>query len=472
MNNRIKQIFPDDFLWGASTSAFQVEGAAYTNGKGLSVADVRTMKKNDVQMDTTISVDHYHHLEEDVALMSELGLKAYRFSINWTRIFPNGDNSVINEEGVAFYHRLIELLIQNKIEPVVTMFHFDYPMGLISKYDGWVSKEAITDFVNYAAFLLEEYGSKVNYWLTINEQNVMVGQPDILGISEKDPFELYTKAQMANLNMCLAQAQVFKLCREKYPNLNIGPAVSYITALPSSYHSSEVLLAKKLEDLFSFSLMDISIKGKIPATYLNMLEEDGIEINLTQEDLTTLAEGTANFLAVNWYCTTIFKEKANYDPRKPLLENVEIIKNPDLKHTKWGWSFDPIGLRYAMQQLHDRYPDFPVMITECGWSEEENLVDGKVHDHNRIDYLNTHIRQLGLSRYDGVNVIGFYPWSFIDLLSVNDGMEKRYGLVYVDRDNFDKRTLKRYKKDSYHFYNKVIDTNGRIVFEDGQSTQI
>ena len=373
MNN---QFFPNDFLWGASTSAFQVEGAAYAEGKGISVADLRTKKKNHIQMDTTVTVDHYHHLEEDVQLMVELGLKAYRFSISWTRIFPNGDTKEINPKGVEFYHRLIDLLNANGIEPIVTMFHFDYPMSLIEKFGGWESKQSINSFFDYATFLLKEYGSKVTYWLTINEQNVMVNQPDI------------------------------------------------------------------------------------PQQYLNMLENAGISLPISKEEMKILSEGTANYLAVNWYCTTTFRQKDVFDPKKALMENVEVCKSKWLEYTNWGWSFDPVGIRYALQQLHDRYPDIPVLITECGWSDTDELVDGKIYDNKRIAYLNDHIHQLGLSIRDGVNLIGFCPWSFIDLLSVNDGMDKRYGLVYVDRDNFNERSMKRYKKESFYFYKKVISSNG------------
>lgn len=457
MNN---QFFPNDFLWGASTSAFQVEGAAYAEGKGISVADLRTKKKNHIQMDTTVTVDHYHHLEEDVQLMVELGLKAYRFSISWTRIFPNGDTKEINPKGVEFYHRLIDLLNANGIEPIVTMFHFDYPMSLIEKFGGWESKHSINSFFDYATFLLKEYGSKVTYWLTINEQNVMVNQPDIMGIEDTDSSELYKKAQYANINMCIAQAKVFSLVEHKYPKLKVGPAVSYITALPENGTSENVLLAKTIEDMFSFSLMDISLRGKIPQQYLNMLENAGISLPISKEEMKILSEGTANYLAVNWYCTTTFRQKDVFDPKKALMENVEVCKSKWLEYTNWGWSFDPVGIRYALQQLHDRYPDIPVLITECGWSDTDELVDGKIYDNKRIAYLNDHIHQLGLSIRDGVNLIGFCPWSFIDLLSVNDGMDKRYGLVYVDRDNFNERSMKRYKKESFYFYKKVISSNG------------
>jgi len=459
-------VFPNQFLWGASTSAFQVEGAAFSYGKGVSVADIRTKKKNHIQMDTTVSVDHYHHLEEDVQLMVELGLKAYRFSINWTRILPNGDLSVINQEGVQFYHHLIDLLRENQIEPVVTMFHFDFPIALIEKYDGWLSKDAISDFYDYGSFLLKEYGGKVGYWLTINEQNVMVGQPEILGINELDEKKRYYKSQVANINMCIAQAKLFQLVHEQYPKLKIGPAVSYITALPENGESQNILLAKTIEDIFSFSLMDIALRGEIPQSYLNVLAEADIELPVADEELAIIKNGRANYLAVNWYCTTIFKKKADYNPKRSLLDNVEVVKNSKLHYTKWNWSFDPVGLRYAMQQLNDRYPHIEVLITECGWSEEEKLENGRVHDDMRIAYFREHIHQLGLAIADGVNVIGFCPWSFIDLLSVNDGMEKRYGLVYVDRDNFNERSLKRYKKDSFYYYQEVIQSNGRKVMED------
>lgn len=426
-------------------------------------SQISGQKKNDVQMDTTVSVDHYNHLEEDVQLMVDLGLKAYRFSINWTRVLPNGDLSKINDEGVQFYHRLLDLLIKNNIEPIVTMFHFDFPYALVEKYDGWVSKNAIEDFYAYASFLIKEFGGKVRYWLTINEQNVMVGQPEILGIEDENKTELYRKSQIANINMCVAQAKVFKLVREKYPDLKIGPAVSYITALPENGESQNVLLAKTVEDMFSFSLMDISLRGNLPKSLMNVLEEAGIENYISDEEKSILKEGTANYLAVNWYCTTTFKLKGSFDPKTPQLENLEIVKNPNLDYTKWNWSFDPIGLRYAMQQLNDRYPNVEIIITECGWSEEETLEDGQVHDSKRVSYLKEHIKQLGLSIYDGVNIIGFCPWSFIDLLSVNDGMEKRYGLVYVDRDNFNKKTLNRYRKDSFYYYKEVIKSNGKMI---------
>lgn len=444
--------FPDDFLWGASTSAFQVEGAAYEDGKGASIADIRT--KNEAVL---VSTDHYHHLEEDVQLMHELGLKSYRFSISWSRLFPSGSDKTANPLGINFYHRLFDLLKQYNIEPIVTMYHFDMPMGLINDYEGWVSRKAVDAFVRYATFLFEEYGPQVRYWLTINEQNVMVFSPDILGIQGENSRDIFAKAQQANYHMSLAQAKVIELCHKTQPHAQIGPAISYITALPASMKSQDLMTAKQMEDLFSFSLMDVAIKGEISPYYNNMLKSNGIVLETEPYDKKILKAGIADFIGVNWYCTTVIREKGTH--KENFFENIEKITDPDLLHTEWDWSYDPVGLRYALQQLQDRYPNFPIMITECGWSQRESLTNGKVRDTNRVAFFKDHIYQIGKAIADGVNVISFNLWSFIDLTSVNDGLEKRYGLVYVDWKN----GSKRYKKDSFYFYQQVIATNGGIL---------
>lgn len=449
-----------EFMWGASTSAFQVEGAYNIGGKGLSIADIRSFKNSTKQMDTKVSVDHYHHLEEDVSLMKELGLKSYRFSISWARIFPKGDEATPNQEGLKFYHKLIKLLKKNDIEPIVTMYHFDQPYHLIEKYEGWVSRQSIDDFVKYAQCLFNEYGDKVKYWLTINEQAVMVVVPEMLGIkSELSNHDKLQKAYQANYHMWIAQAIVYKILRQNYPNSYIGPAVSYITTLPSSMSAEDMMAAKELEDFYSFSQMDVAIKGEIPMYFENELEADNIKIKRQPDDRKILLEGTANYLGVNWYCTTIVERNMEQTEGKLVFGRIKTIKNPKLKYTDWGWNFDPIGLRYGLRQLLDRYGNIPVVITECGWSQREELQEDKIHDTERINYLHDHIEQMKLAILDGVNVISFNPWSFIDLLSVGDGMEKRYGLVYVDRSDFDEKTMKRYKKDSFFYYQEMVKKN-------------
>lgn len=457
--------FPHDFLWGASTSAFQVEGAAADDGKGRTISDVRSEKNKDKQMDTSVSVGHYHHYKEDVQLMKELGMKSYRFSISWARIFPKGYENEPNQKGVDFYHNLLDELIKNGIEPIVTLYHFDLPMGLIEDYGGWLSRNTIDAFADYAEFMFKEFGSKVKYWLSINEQAVMSGNPGMIGIEGSDPFELNQKCQQASYHMFLAQAKAFALCHQILPNAKIGPAVSYITVLPASMASKDVLECKRLENYVSFSQMDTAVNGKIPQYYLNMLEEQGVKLETLPEDKDILKNGTADYLGLNWYCTMTGKYKKSEKVKSPLERaiNLELVKNETLKSTEWGWTNDPIGFRYALLSCYERY-QLPIIITENGWSSKDELVDGQIHDVNRIAYLNDHIYQMHLAMTkDGVDIISYNPWSFIDLLSVNDGMEKRYGLVYVDRDNFNEKELKRYKKDSFHFYSEVIRNNGSVV---------
>lgn len=458
--------FPKNFLWGASTSAFQVEGAYLDDGKKLSIADVRASKKSDIQLDTKVVIDHYHRYKEDIALMKELGLKSYRFSINWTRIYPNGDEEVPNEKGLEFYNNLVDELIYAGIEPMITLYHFDQPMGLIEKYGGWVSDESIHDFVKYGKTIIDTFSDRVKYWFTINEQAVMVLASDMLGIEADSQIERLTLSYKANFNMWLAQAKVIAYAKEKRSDILIGPAISYITTLPNSKKSIDMNAAKELEDFFSFAMMDVAVYGEIPKYFTNELLKVGIDIPVSADQQEVLVNGVANMVGVNWYCTTIVKAKENFDSQEFIFNRIERVIDNDLKYTDWGWNFDPRGLRYGMRQLMYRYPKIPVVITECGWSQRENLEEGHVHDIDRINYLNDHIEQLQLSIQDGVNVIGFSPWSFIDILSVGDGMNKRYGMVYVDRTDFEEKTLKRYKKDSFYFYQKVIRLNSLDALDD------
>lgn len=277
-----------------------------------------------------------------------------------------------------------------------------------------------------------------------------------LNLPEK---ERYQKAFQANYHMWLAQAEVIQMCRTRFPNSKIGPAVSYITTLPASKKSVDLMVAKELEDFYSFAQMDVAIHGRIPTYFKNELAKLGITIQVSPADSKLLLSGRGNYLGVNWYCTTIVKARKDAKNEKVIFGRMEQIRDEELRYTEWVWNFDPVGLRYGLRQLMDRYGDIPIIITECGWSEEEELVNGKVYDQKRIEYLEAHIDQIELAIQDGVHVISFNPRSFIDILSVGDGMEKRYGLVYVDRTNFDERSMKRYKKDSFAFYQKGIKAN-------------
>lgn len=455
-----ENMFHDKFLWGASTSAFQVEGAYLEDGKGLSIADARSFRAN-TGSDTKLGANHYHQWREDILLMKELGLKSYRFSINWTRIFPNGDEASPNPKGLAFYHALIDELIKNDIEPIVTMYHFDQPMGLVEKYGGWVSRDAIKDYVKYATCLLDEFGDQVKYWLTINEQAVLTLSPDMLGIDVTlNKAEVYRQSFQATYHMWLAQARVIALCQKRYPHAKIGPAVAYLTTLPATMRAADMMAAKDLEDFFSFSQMHVALKGEIPVTFTNELAKIGVTLISEAGDSDILKNGRANFLGVNWYCTTIVESTTGENTNAFILNRIHRMSNDDLTYTDWGWNMDPVGLRYALRQIEDRFPGTPVAIVESGWSERETVEDDKVHDPDRIEYLSGHIEQMLLAIADGVAVISFNPWSFIDVLSVNDGSEKRYGLIYIDGIGQNEREMKRVKKDSFNFYKQVIAQNG------------
>lgn len=455
--------FPDHFLWGASTSAFQVEGAFQEDGKGWNTADERCAMKKDIQADTAITSDHYHHMKEDVAMMKEAGMKSYRFSICWSRIFPKGDEEEPNKKGVAFYDSLINELKANGIEPVVTLLHFDIPSGIIKKYNGFENRQAAYDFEHYARFLFQHFGDRVTYWLTINEQNVMAMNKEMCGIVEEDAYQTAKRLQNANYHMYLASALAIQACHELLPTAKIGPAVSYPTLLPASGNSKDVMAAKTAQDLFAFTPMHMYVYGSYPAYFINYLKKQGIALPIRPEDEAILKAGKPDYLGLNWYCTNMVKAG---DPKEKDKSTMHIpglfhtLQNPELEYTEWGWSYDPIAFRYALRECYDRYR-LPIMITENGWSSVDVLEEnGRIHDEKRIAYLHDHIEQMALAIADGVEMIGYHTWSFLDLLSSSDGFRKRYGLVYVDRDEFDAKECKRYKKDSYYYYCQVMKSNG------------
>lgn len=463
IQKQLKDDFPADFLWGASTSAFQVEGAANEDGKGVTVADLRSQKSK--YIDTSVAADHYHHVEEDVALMAELGLKSYRFSISWARIYPHGNDEEPNQKGIDFYNKLINLLVKNKIEPIVTLFHFDCPEDLVKQYGGWANRKAIDDYYRYAKTVFEQFGDRVKYWLTINEQSLIANVPAMNGINDTDMHRLREKGENSNYNMFLAQAKVYSLCQKMFPNSKIGPAVSYMTNFPYDHTSANALKSKSMEDMISFIDMDVALRGELPSYYLRYLKDSNITLDVHEGDAEILQNGRANFLGLNWYSTSVFKLSNEESPKMldGVISNVEKVRDDRLMNSEWDFSYDPVGLRFALQKVNDRYPNIPIIITECGWPEREELENGKVHDSKRVKYLNGHIYELREAIKDGVNVISFNPWSFLDLLSVNDGMDKRYGLVFVNRDNNSERDMKRYPKDSFYFYQKVIATNAKNV---------
>ena len=461
--------FPKDFLWGGSISAFQAEGAYQEDGKSLTVADIRLKKASDENglADSSVAVDFYHHYKEDIQLMKECGLKSFRFSIAWSRIIPDGYGE-INSKGIAYYRNLIEELIKNDIVPIVTLYHFDFPQALIEKYNGFASRECIQDFVRYAKVCFENFGDIVPYWLTINEQMVITELPFFQGLTD-----LKTSYQAFH-HMCIAHALVTKLYRSMHFIGQIGPCISYTTRLPATVNSKDMMLAYQMDDLNVFSLIDVHYYGEYPPYFINELKRKNLMFDVLPEDQELLADARPDFIAINWYVTEVVgqyvsksmpEEYSGPDlPRqgRSVVGEYQYYKNPYTPYSEYNWNRDGVGLRFALRRLYARYR-LPIMITENGWSANEKLgTDRKIHDDMRIAYFKEMIEQMSLAIDDGVKLFSFNPWSFIDLLSSSQGMDKRYGMVYVDRTNDDLKELKRIKKDSFYYYKDVISKNGAM----------
>lgn len=466
----MKKVFPDDFLWGASSSAFQIEGAYDEDNKGLSVADFNSFKKSQIQADTKVAADFYHHYEEDIDLMKELGMKTYRFSIAWTRIIPDGEGE-INLEGISFYNKVINKLIENNIEPFVTLYHFDLPFALVEKYNGWESRETVYAFERFAKICFKEFGDRVKYWQPHNEQNLIVRVNERINIyDEKDEYKIDKMRAQMDYNMCLAHALAVNACHEMIPDSKIGPAVSSSVTYPLTCKPEDVYAARMNDNFKVYYMLDMHQYGEYPGYYMNYLKERNIMPVMKEGDKSILKKAKMDFIAVNYYRTNCAEAlKANnehpFGSREGTVDfNMyglfKMSMNPNLKATEYGAAIDPSGLRVALNEYWQRY-HLPLIITENGLGTPDILTeDGKVHDEYRIDYLRSHIEACALAIEDGVEMIGYCPWSFMDLLSSAQGFRKRYGLVYTNRTDDELLDLKRIKKDSFYWYQNVIKNNG------------
>lgn len=470
--------FPKDFLWGGAVAAHQVEGAWNVDKKGVSTADVMTAGANGVAREITKgiiegknypnheAIDFYHHYKEDIALFKELGLKAFRTSINWTRIFPNGDEEKPNEAGLQFYDDLFDELLKNNIEPIITLSHFEIPYHLYEEYGGFTNKKLIDFFVHYAKTVMTRYKDKVKYWMTFNEINNQAdGQHTLhtwtnsaLLFEEGDNKEALTF--QAGLNELIASAKVVKLGHEINPDFQIGCMMAYVPVYPYSCNPSDLMASVKVMDR-RFFYSDIHARGIIPAYAQKYWEQKGYEIEITQEERQALKEGTVDYIGFSYYMSgavTTLPDVAGDEITE--FPEAKVVLNPYVSASDWGWQIDPVGLRYTLNIVYERY-NLPLFIVENGFGAYDKLEDGKIHDPYRIDYLQKHIDQMALAvNVDGVDLMGYTPWGVIDLVSFGSGeMEKRYGFIYVDKDNSGNGTLKRLKKDSFAWYQKLIQEN-------------
>lgn len=467
--------FPENFLWGSASAAYQVEGAWQEDGKGLSIWDeyVRIPGKTFEKTDGNVAVDHYHRFKEDVRLMSEMGLKAYRFSIAWARIFPQGRGE-INEAGIKFYDDLINELIKYGIEPLVTIYHWDLPKALQDLYGGWESREIINDFNNYCKVLFERFGDRVKYWVTLNEQNVFIGLGYTLALHPPGVKDL-KRTMEANHIANLANAKAISTFREIVKEGKIGPSFAYGPVYPLDCNPENMIAFENALEYSNEWWMDVYAWGKYPKIMFKALEKKGLAPTIEPGDMEILKAGKPDFMGVNYYQTAVVASnpldgvgegKMNTTGKKGSTSETGIpglfknTKNPYLKTTDWDWTIDPTGLRIALRRITNRY-DLPVLITENGLGAFDTLEENDVvKDEYRIAYLKAHIEACKEAVTDGVDLIGYCTWSFTDLLSWLNGYQKRYGFVYVNRDEHDEKDLRRIKKDSFYWYKKVIETNG------------
>lgn len=447
--------FPEAFLWGASTSAYQVEGAWSEDGKGPSVQDIKEIPQGTT--DFKVASDHYHRYEEDVKLFKELGLKAYRFSISWSRVMPDGK---VNPAGLAFYQKLIDLLLENEIQPIVTVFHFDLPVA-IAEEGGWENRATIQAFADYCQVLFENFGQQVPLWQTINEQNVMALAGSVIGTSQKSMKEKFQE----NHHMLVAQALVTQQFHAGNFSGRIGPAPNIASVYPASEKPADQLAALYMSALRNWLFLDVAVFGTYNHNAWHLLETIGAAPTVTEADRKILAAGTCDYIALNYYNTmtvsSYFQKETKLDQQSGfgIPGFFQAVENTHLPMTEFGWPIDPEGFRFTLNEIYSRYR-LPLLITENGIGAKDFLTtDGKIHDDYRIDYLQQHIEQMALAIDDGVDVIGYCPWSAIDLVSTHEGIAKRYGFIYVNRTDEQLLDLARYKKDSFYWYQNVINKN-------------
>ncbi len=471
-------MFKSNFLWGGAVAAHQIEGGWDQGGKGVSIADVMTAGANGVAREITAGVipgknypnheaiDFYHRYPEDIALLAEMGLKAFRTSIAWSRIFPKGDEKEPNEAGLQFYDDLFDELLKHGIEPIITLSHFEMPYHLHEAYGGFKNKKLIDFFVNFAEVVMTRYQKKVTYWMTFNEINNQAGGHEALhnwtnsGVIVAEGENAEEIIYQASLYELIASAKVVALGHQINSNLQIGCMMAYVPVYPYSCNPVDMMASVKGMNL-RFFYNDVHARGEIPAYTLNEWQRKGYEIEYTAEDLAALKAGTVDFIGFSYYMSGTVT--ANPEVEGHLIgDDLKITQNEYIKASDWGWPIDPVGLRYVLNVLEQRY-NLPMMIVENGFGAYDTLEeDGSINDDYRINYLTEHIKQMALAiNEDGVNLIGYTPWGIIDIVSFGTGeMEKRYGFIYVDKDNQGKGTLARSKKKSFAWYQEVIATNG------------
>lgn len=483
--------FPKGFLWGGAVAANQCEGAYLEDGKGLSVpdmllgGDVNTPRTFLPKTDKTAfypsheAIDFYHHYAEDIALFAEMGWNVFRLSINWGRIFPNGDDETPNEEGLAFYDKVFDECKKHNIEPLVTLCHYEIPWNIVTKYNGFSDRRVIDMFVKYATTCMKRYKDKVKYWLTFNEINIACmgegGLGDLYGLGIMDPEDVNSDERIplnklksnpqktfeALHNQFVASALVVTEGHKINPDFMIGNMIAHTTLYPLTPNPKDILAAFNEDNFKNNFCGDVQVRGEYPTYMFRYFKDHGIDTSfITEEDKRIIKEGVIDFYTFSYYMSNCVTVDENAEKTNGNLATG--AKNPYLKASDWGWQIDPLGLRWCLNWFYDRY-ELPMMIVENGFGAyDKKEEDGTVDDQYRIDYLKAHIEAMrDAVTYDGVDLLGYTMWSPFDIVSASTGeYDKRYGFIYVNYNNNHEGDFSRSKKKSFYWYKHVIETNG------------
>lgn len=476
-----KQGLSDNFLWGGAVAAHQLEGGYDKGGKGLSIADVMTAGAHNVDREITDgiiegknypnheAIEFYTHYKEDIKLFAEMGFKCFRTSIAWTRIFPNGDEIEPNEEGLQFYDDLFDELKKYNIEPVITLSHFEMPYALVKNYGGFRNRKLIDFFVRFAEVVMRRYKDKVKYWMTFNEINNQGtayskwASWTNSGILYREDEDVQTVLQQAVHYEMVASAKVVKLGHEINPEFKIGCMLAAVPYYPHTCSPDDMLAAQVAMEHRLYYYGDMHVFGEYPAYMTAFQKTRDMKLDITEEDLACLKEGCVDYIGLSYYMSNTISSVEVENSQK-VAEGFYLAKNPYVKASDWGWQIDPKGLRYTLNLLHQRY-HVPLFIVENGFGAYDKVEEDGIHDPYRVEYLKVHIEEMKKAiEEDGVDVMGYTPWGCIDLVSAGTGeMEKRYGFIYVDKNNKGEGTLERRKKDSFDWFKTVIETNGETL---------
>ncbi|WP_057881860.1 glycoside hydrolase family 1 protein [Companilactobacillus kimchiensis] len=448
---------PNDFFWGNSTSSMQTEGAFDLDGKGESVYDLKPATTN--TSDWHDAIDEYHLYNEDFSLMAKQGMNFYRFQISWSRVDPKGDGN-FNEAGIAFYERLIEALLKRNITPMICLYHFDMPLALAKKYNGFLSRPVVSAFVRYGTEMVKRFGDRVKYWITFNEQN-LYHTSEAFNISgyltgDKTINELY---QISH-HVMLAHAGVANYIHEK-TDCQIGGMLAYSEVYPATPNPKDILCVRQVNEFLNRNLLDAFIYGRYSNEVMTYVKKHKIEMDYQLNDGETLVKVTSDFIAFSYYRSdTISAEQIQEGTVPNLYLDYGIKPNPYLETSEFGWQIDPLGFRDVLTKVYNEYgvPMFPI---ENGLGIREEFTGKEIQDDERISYMRDHIQAMKDAIFeDGVEVLGYLGWGLIDIPSSSGNMDKRYGTVYVNRTNHDLKDLKRIPKKSYWWLQQVIQSNG------------